>query len=31
MVESVYALKQPYVQMWHNFWICDLSHKRMGV
>jgi len=31
MVDSMYTLKQLYVQMWHTFLTCDLSHKCMGV
>ena len=31
MVDGMYTLKQPYVQMWHSFLTCDLSHKCMGV
>jgi len=31
MVDGVYALKQPYVQVWHTFLTCDLSRKCMGV
>jgi hypothetical protein len=31
MVDSMYTLKQLYVQMWRTFLTCDLSHKCMGV